>query len=102
MPPIEGPITVTTWSMPSLSLSKRYWDWTMSRIVNRGNCMRGWALLLLGEVVRPLLIASVATMKYLVVSSALPGPIRKSRRWWFPDSAVTIRMAFDFWALSVP
>ena len=28
--------------------------------------MRGWALLLLGEVVRPLPIASVATMKYLV------------------------------------
>jgi hypothetical protein len=26
-------------------------------------------------------MASVATMKYFVVSSALPGPIRKSSRW---------------------
>ena len=81
MPPMEGPITVTTWSMPSLSLSSLYCDWTMSRMAKRGNFMRGCALLLLGEVVRPLPMASVATMKYLVVSSALPGPIRKSSRW---------------------
>ena len=53
----------------------------MSRITNRGNCIRGCALLLLGDVVRPLLMASVATMKYLLVSSALPGPMRKSSRW---------------------
>ena len=52
----------------------------MSRITKRGNCIRGWALLLLGDVVKPLLMASVATMKYLFVSRALPGPIRKSRR----------------------
>ena len=42
--------------------------------------MRGCALLLLGEVVSPLPMASVATTKYFVVSSALPGPIRKSSR----------------------
>ena len=80
MPPMDGPITATTWSMPSLSLSRRYCDWTMSRITNRGNCMRGCVLLLLGDVVKPLLMASVATMKYLLVSRDLPGPIRKSRR----------------------
>ena len=45
----------------------------MSRMRKRGNCMRGWAGLFEGEVVRPLPIASVATMKYFVVSSALPG-----------------------------
>jgi hypothetical protein len=32
--------------------------------------MRGCAVLLLGEVVRPLPIASVQMMKYLLVSSA--------------------------------
>ena len=35
---------------------------------------------LLGEVVSPLAIASVQTMKYFSGSSALPGPIMKSRR----------------------
>jgi hypothetical protein len=50
-------------------------------MAKRGNFMRGCALLLLGEVVRPLPMASVATMKYLEVSRALPGPIRKSSRW---------------------
>ena len=99
---MDGPITATTWSMPSLSLRRRYCDWTMSRITKRGNCIRGCALLLLGEVVNPLLMASVATMKYLFVSSAFQGPIRKSSRWWFPDSAVTMRMALDFLAFSVP
>jgi hypothetical protein len=43
--------------------------------------MRGCAVLLLGDVVKPLEIASVAMMKYLSLSSALPGPILKSRRW---------------------
>ena len=43
--------------------------------------MRGCDVLLLGEVVKPLLIASVAMMKYLLVSRAFPGPIKKSRRW---------------------
>jgi hypothetical protein len=43
--------------------------------------MRGCAVLVLGDVVCPLEIASVHTMKYLLVSSALPGPIRKSSRW---------------------
>ncbi len=52
----------------------------MSRMVNFGNCMRGCAFELLGEEVRPLPIASVQTMKYLSVSSALPGPIMKSSR----------------------
>ena len=80
IPPIEGPITATTWSMPSFSLSSRRCDSTMSRIPNFGNCMRGCALLLLGEVVSPLPMASVATTKYFVVSNALPGPMRKSRR----------------------
>ena len=80
MPPIDGPTTATTWSMPSFSPSRRRCDSTMSRMPNFGNCMRGCALLLLGEVVSPLPMASVATMKYFVVSSALPGPIRKSRR----------------------
>ena len=47
-------------------------------------------------------MASVHTMKNLLVSSARPGPMRKSSRWWLPVSAVTIRIAFDFFALSVP
>ena len=39
----------------------------MSLIRKLGNRMRGCAVLLLGEVVRPLAIASVAMMKYLLV-----------------------------------
>jgi hypothetical protein len=53
----------------------------MSRMRKRGNDIRGWAWLVDGEVVSPLPMASVATTKYLFVSSALPGPMRKSRRW---------------------
>ncbi len=52
----------------------------MSRMVKRGNCIRGCAALVEGEVVRPLPMASVDTTKYLSVSSALPGPMRKSSR----------------------
>ena len=74
----------------------------MSRMVKRGNDIRGCPLELLGEVVKPLAIASLQMMKYLSVSRALPGPIRKSMRWWLPPTAVTIRIAFDFFALSVP
>ena len=74
----------------------------MSRMPYFGNFMRGCAVLLLGEVVSPLPIASVAITKYFVVSSALPGPIRKSMRWWFPLVAVTIKTAFDFLAFNVP
>ena len=80
MPPMEGPTTATTCSMPNLSFSRRRCDSTMSRMPNFGNCMRDWARLLLGDVVSPLPMASVATTKYLLVSSALPGPMRKSRR----------------------
>ena len=36
-------------------------------------CMRGGAVLMPGLVVRPLPIASVAMMRYLSVSCALPG-----------------------------
>ena len=36
MPPIDGPITATTWSMPSFSFSSRYCDSTMSRMANFG------------------------------------------------------------------
>ena len=54
MPPIDGPTTATTWSMPSFSFIRRYCDCTMSRMVNFGNCMRGCAFELLGEVERPL------------------------------------------------
>ena len=79
MPPIDGPITVTTWSMPRCSISF-FCDVTMSRIRNFGNFMRGCAVEFDGEVVRPLEIASVQMMKYLSVSSALPGPIMKSSR----------------------
>ena len=102
MPPIDGPTTATTWSMPSLSFSRRRCDSTMSRMPNFGNCIRGCALLLLGDVVRPLPMASVAMTKYLFVSSDLPGPIMKSSRWWLPVSAVTMRIALDFAAFSVP
>jgi len=52
----------------------------MSLMVNFGNAGPRWVLLLLGLVVRPLPMASVATTKYLVVSIALPGPIMKSMR----------------------
>src|SRR5213076_319771 len=67
-----------------------------------GNFIRGCAALLLGEVVSPFPMASVQTTKYRSVSSALPDPIMKSSRWWFPVSAVTIRMALDRFAFSVP
>jgi len=79
IPPIEGPITATTRPMPRCSISF-FCDVTMSRIRNLGNFMRGCAAEFDGDVVRPLPIASVQMMKYLSVSSALPGPIRKSRR----------------------
>src|SRR5215472_16974401 len=88
--------------MPNFSFTSRYCDSTMSRIVNFGNCIRGWALELLGEVVSPFPIASVQMMKYLSGSSAFPGPIMKSIRWWLPEIAVTIRMALDFSAFSLP
>ena len=52
----------------------------MSRMVNFGNDMRGCNLELLGDVVNPLEMASVAMIKYLSGSSALPGPIMKSMR----------------------
>ena len=80
MPPIDGPITATTWSMPNFSFSSRYCDSTMSRMVNFGNSIRGCTFELLGEVDSPLAIASVQMMKYLSGSSALPGPIMKSMR----------------------
>ncbi len=80
MPPIDGPITATTWSMPNFSFSRRYCDSTMSRMANFGNAMRGCSLELLGDVERPLEIASVQMMKYLAGSSGLPGPIMKSMR----------------------
>jgi hypothetical protein len=79
IPPIDGPITATTWLMPRWSISF-FCDVTMSRIRNFGNFIRGCAVELEGDVVSPLAIASVQMMKYLVVSSALPGPMRKSRR----------------------
>src|SRR5262249_41772245 len=47
-------------------------------------------------------MASVVTTKYVFVSNALPGPTRKSRRWWLPLMAVTIRIALGFFALSRP
>ena len=79
MPPIEGPITATTWLMPRWSISF-FCEITMSRIRNFGNFMRGCMVEFDGEVVSPLPIASVQMMKYLLVSSALPGPMRKSSR----------------------
>lgn len=45
-----------------------------------GKARPGWLLLVLGEVVRPLPIASTATMQSRLGSSALPGPIQTSRR----------------------
>ena len=78
---MDAPTTATTWLMPRCSVSNLCCEVTMSRIRNLGNCMRGCAVLLLGDVVKPLEIASVAMMKYLSLSSALPGPIMKSRRW---------------------
>ncbi len=80
MPPIDGPTTATTWSMPNFSLSRRYCDSTMSRMVNFGKLIRGCDLELLGDVESPLAIASVQMIKYLSGSSALPGPIMKSSR----------------------
>ena len=76
MPPIEAPVTVTSFLMPNFSVTSRCCELTMSRMLNFGNCMRAWVLLFDGEVVKPLPMASVAMMKYLVGSSALPGPIR--------------------------
>ena len=76
MPPIDAPTTVTSLAMPNFSVTRRWVEFTMSRMLNFGNCMRGCDLLVEGEVVRPLEIASVQMMKYLEGSSALPGPIR--------------------------
>ena len=42
----------------------------MSRMLKRGNRMRGWAALVEAEVVSPLPMASVDTTKNLSVSSA--------------------------------
>src|ERR1700721_802176 len=80
MPPIDGPTTATTWSMPNFSFNRRYCDSTMSRMANFGKLMRGCDFELLGEVVSPLPIASVQMIKYLSGRGALPGPIRKRRR----------------------
>src|SRR5216683_7704111 len=71
------PITATACWMPRCCISLCC-DVIMSRIANFGNFIRGCALELLGEVVRPFPIASVQMMQYLVGSSALPGPIMKS------------------------
>ncbi len=57
--------------------------------------MPGCATLLDGELDSPLPMGSVATMKWRVVSSALPSPMRKSRRWWVPVSAEQTRIAFE-------
>ena len=74
----------------------------MSRTQKRGKRMPGCARLFDGEVDNPLPIGSVATMKYLRVSSALPSPIRKSRRWCVPVSAEQTRIALERSASSVP
>ena len=79
IPPIDGPTTASTCLMPRCSMSF-CWEITMSRITNFGNFIRGCAWLFDGDVVRPLPMASVATTKYLLVSSPLPGPMRKSSR----------------------
>ncbi len=76
IPPMEAPITATSFVMPSFSDTRRCCDATMSRMLNLGNCIRGWASLVEGEVVSPLPMASVAMMKYFDGSSARPGPIR--------------------------
>ena len=76
MPPMDAPTTVTSLPMPNFSVTRRCCEFTMSRILKRGNCMRGCILLLEGDVVSPLPIASVAMMKYLDGSNARPGPIR--------------------------
>ena len=80
IPPIEVPTTASTCGIFRCSVISLCCEVTMSRMRKRGNAMRAWAGLFEGDVVRPLPIASVATMKYFVVSSALPGPIRQSSR----------------------
>ena len=76
MPPIDAPITVTSFLMPNFSVTKRCCEAAMSRMLNFGNCMRACILLLDGELVSPLPIATVQLMNYFAGSSARPGPIR--------------------------
>jgi hypothetical protein len=78
---MEGPTTASTCGIFRYSVMSVCCEFTMSRMAKRGNDMRGCAGLFDGDVVSPLPMASVATTKYLLVSSALPGPIRKSSRW---------------------
>src|SRR6476620_1985807 len=80
MPPMEAPETASNREIPNFSFTKRYCDSTISRMVKCGNVVTGWLLLLLGDVESPFPIASVAIMKYLFVSKAFPGPMRKSIR----------------------
>ena len=61
--------------------------------------MPGCAALFEGEVDRPLPIGSVAITNQRAGSSALPAPIRKSRRWCVPESEAQIRIAFERSAL---
>jgi hypothetical protein len=62
--------------MPNFSVTRRCCEATMSRMLKRGNFIRACALLLEGDDVSPLPIASVAMMKYLAGSRARPGPMR--------------------------
>jgi hypothetical protein len=76
MPPIDAPMTATSFFTPNFSAARRCDEFTMSRMLNFGNFMPGCAFEFDGEVVRPLAMASVAMMKYFAGSSARPGPIR--------------------------
>ena len=49
MPPMEIPITAWTWDIPSARVSSSCSEFTMSRMLNSGNFMRGCNLLFDGE-----------------------------------------------------
>jgi hypothetical protein len=71
---MEAPTTVTSFEMPNFSVTRRCVEFTMSRMLNLGNCMRGCDLLVEGEVVRPLEMASVQMMKYFEAIQRLARP----------------------------
>ena len=74
----------------------------MSRSTKRGKRERGCSVLFEGDEAMPLPIGSAAMMKYRFVSSALPGPMRKSSRWCVPVSEMHTRIALERSAFSAP
>src|SRR5215467_12706064 len=75
IPPIEIPTTPLTCFRLRVLVSSSCCDSTVSRRVNWGKFILGCCELFDGEDETPLLNASIATTKYLLLSRSFPGPI---------------------------